>query len=100
MMLTAAFDTLLYRYTGRDDVVLGVPFANRDRDELASLFGFLIDFHALRTDLSGNPSFRELLGRVRQGLLDLEDNRAIPFDKVVEILQPRRDLSRAPCFRP
>ena len=99
MTLTAAFDTLLYRYTGQDDVVLGVPFANRDRDELASLFGFLIDFHALRTDLSGNPSFRELLGRVRKGLLDIEENRAIPFDKVVEILQPRRDLSRALLFQ-
>jgi len=99
MTLTAAFDTLLYRYTGQDDVVLGVPFANRDRDELASLFGFLIDFHALRTDLSGNPSFRELLGRVRKGLLDLEENRALPFDKVVEILQPRRDLSRALLFQ-
>ena len=59
--------------------------------ELASLFGFLIDFQALRTDLSGNPTFRELLGRVRQGLLDVEENRAIPFDKVVEIVQPRRD---------
>ena len=99
MTLTAAFDTLLYRYTGQDDVVLGVPIANRDRDELASLFGFLIDFHALRTDLSGNPTFRELLGRVRKGLLDIEENRAIPFDKVVEILRPRRDLSRAPLFQ-
>ena len=99
MTLTAAFDTLLYRYTGQDDVVLGVPIANRDRDELASLFGFLIDFHALRTDLSGNPSFRELLGRVRKGLLDIDENRAIPFDKVVEIVQPRRDLSRALLFQ-
>jgi amino acid adenylation domain-containing protein len=99
MTLTAAFETLLYRYTGQNDVVLGVPFANRDRDELASLFGFLIDFHALRTDLSGNPSFRELLGRVRKGLLDIEQNRAIPFDKVVEVLQPRRDLSRAMLFQ-
>ena len=67
MTLTAAFKTLLYRYTGQDDVVLGVPIANRDRTELTSLFGFLIDFQALRTDLSGNPSFRELLARVRQG---------------------------------
>ena len=100
MTLTAAIDTLLYRYTGQDDLVLGVPFANRDQDELASLFGFLIDFHALRTDLSGDPSFRELLGRVRQGLLDIEENRAIPFEKVVEIVQPRRDLSRACCSRP
>ncbi len=84
MTLTAAFKTLLYRYTGQDDVVLGVPIANRERPELTSLFGFLIDFQALRTDLSGNPTFRELLGRVRQGLLDVQDHRGIPFDKVVE----------------
>ena len=99
MTLTAAFKTLLYRYTGQVDVVVGVPIANRDRDELASLFGFLIDFQALRTDLSGNPTFRELLGRVRKGLLDVEENRAIPFDKVVEVLEPRRDLSRALLFQ-
>ena len=99
MTLTAAFKTLLYRYTGQDDVVLGVPIANRDRPELTSLFGFLIDFHALRTDLSGNPTFRELLGRVREGLLDVQDHRAIPFDKVVELLRPRRDPSRAPLFQ-
>ncbi len=69
MTLTAAFETLLYRYTGQDDVVVGVPFANRDRDELASLFGFLIDFHALRTDLSGDPSrFRRLLGAGSAGV--------------------------------
>ena len=74
-------------------------FANRDSAELSSLFGFLIDFQALRTDLSGNPTFRELLGRVREGLLDIQDNRAIPFDKVVELLRPRRDPSRAPLFQ-
>ena len=99
MTLTAAFETLLYRYTGQDDVVLGVPIANRDRLEVTSLFGFLIDFQALRTDLSGNPTFRELLGRVRDGLLDVQDHRAIPFDKVVELLRPRRDPSRAPLFQ-
>ena len=99
MTLTAAFKTLLYRYTGQDDVVLGVPIANRDRPELTSLFGFLIDFQALRTDLSGNPTFRELLGRVREGLLDVQDHRAIPFDKAVELLRPRRDPSRAPLFQ-
>ncbi len=99
MTLTAAFKTLLYRYTGQDDIVLGVPIANRDAAELSSLFGFLIDFQALRTDLSGNPTFRELLGRVREGLLDVQDHRAIPFDKVVELLRPRRDPSRAPLFQ-
>jgi amino acid adenylation domain-containing protein len=99
MTLTAAFETLLYRYTGQGDVVLGVPIANRERPELTSLFGFLIDFQALRTDLSGNPTFRELLGRVRDGLLDVQDHRGIPFDKVVESLRPRRDPSCAPLFQ-
>ncbi len=99
MTMTAAFKTLLYRYSGQEDVVLGVPIANRDRPELMSLFGFLIDFQALRTDLSGNPTFRELLGRVRNGLLDVQDHRGIPFDKVVELLRPRRDPGRAPLFQ-
>ena len=79
--------------------MIGVPFANRDQEELASLLGFLIDFQALRTDLSGNPTFRELLRRVREGLLKVEENRGIPFDKVVEIVRPRRDLSRSPLFQ-
>ena len=99
MTMTAAFKTLLYHYTGQDDIVLGVPIANRDRPELTCLFGFLIDFQALRTDLSGNPTFRELLGRVRNGLLDVQDHRGIPFDKVVELLRPRRDPARAPLFQ-
>ena len=97
--LTAVFQTLLYRYTGQEDVVLGVPIANRDQPELASLFGFLIDFQALRGDLSGNPTFRDVLRRVQQGLLQINANRAIPFDKVVETLRPRRDSSRAPLFQ-
>src|SRR6185437_9442950 len=98
-VLTATFNALLSRYTGQEDIVLGIPLANRDRPEVISLFGFLIDFQALRTDLSGNPTFRELLARVRRGLLDVNANRAIPFNKVVEALRPERDLSRAPMFQ-
>jgi amino acid adenylation domain-containing protein len=97
--LTAAFNVLLSRYSGLDDVVLGIPIANRDRPELLSLFGFLIDFQALRTDLSGNPTFRELLVRVRQGILDVNAHRAVPFNMVVEALNPPRDLARAPVFQ-
>ena len=98
-VLAAAFNVLLSRYSGHDDVVLGIPIANRDRPELLTLFGFLIDFQALRTDLSGNPTFRELLGRVRRGILDVNAHRAVPFNKVVEALNPPRDLSRAPVFQ-
>ncbi len=98
-VLTAAFNVLLSRYTGQEDVVLGIPLANRDRPELVSLFGFLIDFQALRTDLSGNPTFRELLTRVRQGMLEVNAHRAIPFNKVVEAIQPPRDPARAPVFQ-
>lgn len=98
-VLTAAFNVLLSRHSGQEDIVLGIPLANRDRPEVISLFGFLIDFQALRTDLSGNPTFRELLARVRRGLLDVNANRAIPFNKVVEALRPKRDLSRAPMFQ-
>ncbi len=99
MTLTAALNALLYRYTGQDDIVLGVPIANRDRPELASLIGILIAFQAMRTDLSGNPTFRDLVRRVRQGLLDINAHRAIPFDKVVETVRPRRDVSRSPLFQ-
>ncbi len=98
-VLAAAFNVLLSRYSGLDDVVLGIPIANRDRPELLSLFGFLIDFQALRTDLSGDPTFRELLLRVRQGILDVNAHRGVPFNMVVEALNPPRDLSRAPLFQ-
>jgi amino acid adenylation domain-containing protein len=99
MVLTAAFNALLGRYTSQDDIVVGIPIANRDRPEMVSLFGFLIAFQALRTDLSGNPTFRELLGRVRKGMLDVNASRGIPFQKVVEALNPERDLSRAQVFQ-
>ncbi len=79
--------------------MLGVPIANRDRPELASLFGFLIDFQALRTDLSGNPTFRQLLQLVRDGLLDVNAHRALPFDRVVKACHPHRDPSRSPLFQ-
>jgi amino acid adenylation domain-containing protein len=99
MVLTAAFKALLYRYTNQKDIVIGVPIANREQPELLSLVGFLIDFQALRTDLSGNPTFRTLLQRVNQGLFEVDAHRAIPFHKVVEALQPKRDLSRTPLYQ-
>ncbi len=99
MVLTAAVNVLLSRYSGQEDIVLGIPIANRDRPELSNLFGFLIDFQALRTDLSGNPTFRELLQRVQQGILDVNAHRAVPFNKVVEALHPQRNLTRSPIFQ-
>ncbi|MDF5732301.1 MAG: amino acid adenylation domain-containing protein, partial [Rhizonema sp. PD38] len=96
MTLFAAYATLLYRYTGSDDIVVGTPIAGRDRLELEGLIGFFINTLVLRTDLSGNPSFQELLGRVRQVTLQAYDRAYLPFEELVKALQPHRDLSHTP----
>ena len=98
-LFTAALNTLLYRYTGQEDVLLGIPLADRDRPELQSVIGFLLHTHVLRTRLSGNLTFRELLARVKKGVLDLYAHRAAPFDQVVNKVQPERNLSYAPLFQ-
>jgi len=99
MTLLAAFKTLLYRYTGQDDVVLGSPIANRTRSETEGLIGFFVNNLVLRTDLAGNPSFRELLGRIRKVTLEAFAHQDLPFEKIIEELQPERDLSHTPLFR-
>ena len=99
VLLTSLLNVLLYRYTGQEDIVLGIPIANRDRAELLSLIGFMIDFQALRTDLSGNPTVEDLVKRVQRGVLEVNEHRSVPFDKVVNTLQPTRDLSRSPLFQ-
>ncbi|MEH1866381.1 MAG: amino acid adenylation domain-containing protein [Nostoc sp.] len=96
MTLFAAYATLLYRYTGFDDIVVGTPIAGRDRLELEGLIGFFINTLVLRTNLSGNPSFQELLGRVRQVTLQAYDRADLPFEELVKALQPQRDLSHTP----
>ncbi|HET6975221.1 MAG TPA: amino acid adenylation domain-containing protein [Pyrinomonadaceae bacterium] len=99
MTLLAAFEVLLYRYTGQSDIVVGTPVANRNRKELEGLIGFFVNTLALRTDLSGDPTFRELLARVRETSLGAYANQDLPFEMLVEELRPVRDPSRNPIFQ-
>ena len=99
MTLLAAFQTLLHRYTGQDDIVVGSPIANRNRIEIEGLIGFFVNTLVLRTDHSGNPTFRELLRRVREMALEAYAHQDLPFEKLVEELRPDRDLSRSPLFQ-
>jgi hypothetical protein len=99
MTLLAAFTTLLYRYTGQEDILVGSPIANRNSVELEGLIGCFVNTLALRTDLSGNPSFQELLRRVREVTLEAYAHQDLPFEKLVEALQPERDLNRHPLFQ-
>jgi surfactin family lipopeptide synthetase A len=95
----AALNALFYRYTGKDDILIGVPIADRDRAEVQSLIGFLIDTQVLRTDLSGSPSFRELMARVQRGVAEVYSHRSVPFDRVVDALRLHRSLSYSPLFQ-
>ena len=99
MTLIAAFQTLLFRYTGQDDVVVGAPTSNRNRAELEPLIGFFVNTLVVRTSMAGNPTFRELLARVRQTALEAYANEDLPFEKLVEELHPNRDLGRNPLFQ-
>jgi hypothetical protein len=99
MTLLAAFQTLLYRYTGQEDIVVGSPIANRNRTEIEGLIGFFVNTLVLRSNLSDNPSFRKLLARVRQTALEAYEHQDLPFEKLVEALNPQRSLSHSPLFQ-
>jgi amino acid adenylation domain-containing protein len=99
MTLLAAFATLLQRYSGQDDIVIGSPIANRQRSEVEPLIGCFINTLALRTRLAGNPSFSQLLQQVRETTLAAYDHQDLPFEKLVEELHPERSLSYSPLFQ-
>ena len=99
MTLLAAFQTLLCRHTGQDDIPIGIPIANRTRLEIEGLIGLFANTLVLRTDLSGNPTFIELLGRVREVALRAYAHQDLPFEKLVEVLSPQRSLSYTPLVQ-
>ncbi len=99
MTLLAAFQTLLYRYSGQEDLVVGTPIAGRNRAETEDLIGFFVNTLPLRTNFAGAPSFRELLRRVRETALGAYAHQDLPFERIVEELQPERSLSHTPLFQ-
>ncbi|MEI2581572.1 non-ribosomal peptide synthetase [Scytonema sp. PRP1] len=99
MTLLAAFQILLYRYTQQEDIAVGSPIANRNRSEIEGLIGFFVNSLVLRTDLSGNPTFRSLLSRVRDVALEAYAHQDVPFEKLVEELHPERNLNQNPLFQ-
>ncbi len=99
MTLLAVFQTLLHRHTGQNDIVVGSPIANRNRPEIEGLIGFFVNTLVMRTDLSGNPTFNELLTRVRETTLEAYTHQDLPFEGLVEELHPERSLSHSPLFQ-
>jgi amino acid adenylation domain-containing protein len=99
MTLLSAFQALLYRYTGQNDIVVGSPIANRNRKEIEPLIGFFTNTLVLRSQLNGNLSFRELLKQVREVALSIYAHQDLPFERLVEMLQADRSLSYHPLFQ-
>ena len=100
MTLLAAIQTLLFRYTHVDDILVGTPITGRHRREVEELIGNFVNTLVIRTDLSGNPTFRELLSRVRETALAAYTHQDLPFERLVEELQPERSLTHCfICFR-
>ncbi|MGH9367525.1 MAG: condensation domain-containing protein, partial [Thermoanaerobaculia bacterium] len=99
MTLLAVFQVLLLRHTGQEDIVVGTPVAGRNRSDIEGLIGFFVNTLVLRTDLSGDPTFRGLLGRVREVALEAYAHQDLPFEKLVEELNPERTLRHSPLFQ-
>ena len=99
MTLLAAVNALLFRYTRQDDIIVGTPVANRTRTELEGLIGFFANTLVLHTDLSGDPRFVEVLGRVREVALEAYAHQDLPFERLVEEVRPEGDLSYHPLFQ-
>ncbi|MBX2998050.1 MAG: amino acid adenylation domain-containing protein [Caldilineaceae bacterium] len=99
MVLLTAFQILLHRYSGQHDIAVGSPIANRTRAEMEGLLGFFVNTFVMRSDLADNPTFRDLLARVQRTSLDAYAHQDLPFEKIVEDLQPERHLDRHPLFQ-
>jgi amino acid adenylation domain-containing protein len=99
MVLVGAFQTLIARYTDRTDILIGSPIANRSVVEAEGLIGCFLNMLVLRTDLSGDPTFREALVRVKEATVGAYSNQDLPFERLIEELHPPRDLSRSPLFQ-
>ncbi|MCB1021568.1 MAG: AMP-binding protein, partial [Acidobacteria bacterium] len=99
MTFLAGFAVLLSRYCGQSDIVIGAPVANRNRSELEDLIGFFVNTLAIRLDLSGDPSFSDLLAHVKERALEALGRQDAPFERIVEAIQPQRDRGRHPIFQ-
>ena len=99
MTLLAAFQALLHSYTGQEDILIGSPIANRTQPETETLIGLFVNTLVLRGDLSGNPSFRELITRVRETTLAADAHQSLPFDKLVKAIQPDRSVNHMPLIQ-
>ncbi|MCK9816842.1 condensation domain-containing protein, partial [Pseudomonas sp. MAFF 302046] len=99
MLLLASFQTLLHRYSGQGDIRVGVPIANRNRVEIERLIGFFVNTQVLKAEVSGQIRFVELLQQVKQAAFEAQAYQDLPFEQLVEVLQPERDLSRNPLFQ-
>lgn len=97
--LLAAFKVLFFRYSGQDEIIIGSPIANRNRAEIEGLIGFFVNTLALRTDLSGSPTFVEMLGRVKETMMGAYAHQDLPFEMLVQELNVKRDLSTTPVFQ-